>query len=321
MQITFLADNLAVVTDCPHPARHQAVCGELAQAGIQSLLVVGDDPTPCPMGLQGGLWCYVLPLVDDGAPSDYEQQVITDFVSYERKHGRRVGIWTSSDKASSLVLEAACRTSTSDTTNRILPSATNSVCCRTYHPDGCDGRLACHAAPIEAAKQIMATGLILSKERLTGIATAELARAGSWGDPADYFEYVCLSRGQCVAPDIVAMSRQYLRDLSPQQADSDFYPGVRFFFQTAQLFRHERAEFDGIHPVKVRHNLELMPYLLAVVAPARLPDGSALELNVATPMAQKIILLDHHEFMGLSAWSTAAMNHAARMVGPADVLL
>ena len=89
----------------------------------------------------------------------------------------------------------------------------------------------------------------------------ELVAEGTWGDPADYFGYVTLARSNCVAPDIVAMSRECGRDFSPQQADDAFYPGVRFFFRARALFEHLRAAWDGIHPVKIRDSLELDGYL------------------------------------------------------------
>jgi hypothetical protein len=193
-----------------------------------------------------------------------------------------------------------------------MPTTENSICCRTYHPTGCDGRLVCHAAPVEAARRILRDGRILSKHRLTGASAEQLAHEGGWGDPGDYFDHVCLSRGNCVTPDIVAMTRQRGRNLSPREADEDFYPGVRFFFRTAEMFRHPSAVWDGIHPVKIQDCLELA-HLHAVVAPANLPDGKALALELPSSLVGRFVILDHRQFNGLAAWSDAAFGAAMNL--------
>ena len=106
------------------------------------------------------------------------------------------------------------------------------------------------------------------------------------------------------------MSRQIGRDLSPQEADEQFYPGIRFFFDTGRVFRHPQAEWDGIHPVKIRQSLQLDPYLHALVAPCVRPDETPLTLEAPKHLRTKIVYLDHRKHFGLSAWSNAAFRAA-----------
>ncbi len=260
------------------------------------------------MGLASGLWCYILPLADPLQPSAYEMQCISDFAENEKSHGRKLGVWVQEDKVRPQICQAITDASNKNPTERILPSKHNSICCRSFHPEGCDGRFVCHAAPAEAAQQIIEDGFIYSKHRLTGLGLDELADQGTWGDPADYFDYVALARGNCVAPDIVAMSRQFGRDLSPQEADEGFFPGVRFFFDLASLMQHPRAVWDGIHPIKIRDNLELNGNICAVVAPEFYPNGGKLHLQTSTHLNNKIIYLDHHKLPSLMLWSNAALE-------------
>ena len=310
METEALLDNLYLLTDCPHPARNQDMCNELGDRAIRSLLVIADDPTPALLGLAGGLWCYVLPLLNPDTPGPFERQSICDFANYERSHGRTVGVWVGSEKARPIVCAAACETPQTDPAERVLPSQDNSICCRTYHPKGCDGRLLCHATTVTGAVGILKSGQILSKHRLTGIPLEQLAEDGTWGDPPDYFDYVALARGNCVAPDIVAISRQTGRDLSPEDADEVFYPGVRFFFDTRVVFNHPRGAWDGIHPLKVRDSLELDQYLYAIVAPSLRRDGQPLTLEAAGVLRSKVVYLDHREHFGLCVWSTASLRAA-----------
>jgi hypothetical protein len=267
------------------------------------------------MGLPGGLWCYVLPLLDSAGPSAYESQCISDFVQYERRHNRVVGLWIQHKKAVAHVCESACASSPPEPDRRILPSACNSVCCRTHHPEGCDGEYVCHAAPLEAATAILECGRILSKHRLTGLPLDQLAKEGTWGDPPDYFGYVNLARGGCVAPDIVAMSRQRRRNLSPAEVDDRFYPGVRFIFQTVELMRHPDAEWDGIHPIKIRDSIDLDEIPFTVVSPEQTSDGGTVSLGIPARMRAKMIRIDHRQFPSLATWSSAVLR-ALRAGGP-----
>ncbi len=315
MRIEEIGQGVVLLSDChrpvgPGPRRDEGVLTRLAEAGVASLLVIADDLTPWPSGQPGGLWCYVRPLVDPDAPSPSELQRVRDFVRFERSGDRTVSLWIGYERARKTVLDAATSEDTVRPGDRPLPS--DPCCCRPYH-EGCDGRLVCHAAPVKAAEDVLRSGALLSKHRLTGRPLEELSRgtcADGAGDPPDHFDYVNLANGNCVAPDIVASERRAGIRLRSEEIDADLYPGVRFFFDTTELFRHPRAAWDGIHPVKVKNLLELEPYLVAAVAPTVLSNGEPLELEAPPGLRGRIVRLDHREHRGLAAWSTGAFKVA-----------
>ena len=100
------------------------------------------------------------------------------------------------------------------------------------------------------------------------------------------------------------------QDLSLQESDEQFYPGVQFFFDTRGMFQHPRAEWDGVHPVKIREFLELDPYLKAVVVSSTHLNGSPLTLKAQEHLQARIIYLDNRQHFGLTAWSNAAIRAA-----------
>jgi hypothetical protein len=256
----------------------------------------------------------VRPFADPRAPAPGEIGRARDFAAYERAHGRTVGLWVGPGYPREAVVEAVLsRPPAPD--ERPLPD--DPSCCRPYH-DGCDGRLLCHAAPVDAARAILRSGRILSRHRLTGVPLARLAREGGYGDPPDCFDYVCLANGDCVAPDIVAMCRACGRDLSPGEADASLRPGVRFYFDARELFRHPRAAWD-LHPVKIRGSLGLAGRLVAAVAPEFAPDGSRVDLDAPPDLERRVALVDNREHSGLASWSTAAFEAALAVAARGSV--
>lgn len=287
--------------------RGRELCEDIAAEGVKSLLVIDEDLTPFPSGQAGGVWCLVRPFANPMSPSPSELQRIRDFVLYETSHSRKVAIWIGYNGVRELVLETARRLEAPNPLNR--PPTDDPCCCRPWH-DGCSGRLLCHAAPAERARQILESGRLLSKRRLTGLPLAQLALENGFGDPPDYFDYVCLANANCVAPDIVCLQRQAGRYLGSEECNKFFYPGARFFFDPVRLLGHPRAEWDGIQPMKVMESLELMPYLAALVLPSTLPDGTRVKLDAPDDLGERIIYLDHREHFGLAAWSAEAFERA-----------
>ena len=105
MRIENIQTSLFLVADCPRPIWNEEICSAIADEGIDSILVVGDDRTPWPSA-QGSLWCYSRPFRDPDAPSKRELQRISDFVLYEADHGRTVGIWIEHNNARDVILVA-----------------------------------------------------------------------------------------------------------------------------------------------------------------------------------------------------------------------
>ncbi len=302
-----------MISDCPRPIGNQDVCHALFALGVESLLVVDDDGTPW-SSCQGRLWCYVRPFADPICPTSSELQRITDFARYEHAQGRTVGIWTgySSLVDSTMVdavIDAATRTPPGVNER---PPTDDACCCRPFH-NGCRGDLLCHGTPVAVAQQILDSGRILSRPALTGKSLDEIARdkhASGQLDPDDYFNYVCLANGDCVAPDIVAIQREAGLMLDAKQCDQCFYPTARFFFDPGELFSHPGATWDGIQALKVRDAIELDSYLVTAVVPEVNRDGTEISLRVPQNLEERITYLDHRQYDGLSAWSTAAFELA-----------
>lgn len=305
-----LRDGVLLISECPRPVSSAEVCDALAEAGVDSLLVVDEAVTPWP-SRQGRLWCYVRPLANPASPLGPEVQRIADFIHYETWHGRSVGIWIGYDSAKGVVVDAA---SAELPRPADRPPTDDPCCCRPYH-DGCDGSLLCHAAPVEAAQQILYSGRLLSSRALSAkLPQQPERREDDAGDPADYYDYVCFANGDCVAPDIVAMQRHARRWLRPEECDKVFYPGARLFFRPKDLFHHPRAAWDGIQAVKVREEIDLDQYLTAVVLPGVDRNGKPLEISAPPDLEGRVITLDHRQHYGLAAWSTAALQAAARLM-------
>lgn len=95
------------------------------------------------------------------------------------------------------------------------------------------------------------------------------------GDPADYFEYVMFGAGNCTAVDKLVLERVVGYVPSWEEFESIFRPGVRFFFRAEDLRAHPGFTIDGIHE-KIRDELVLDPWLVAVVIPQELPGSDEL---------------------------------------------
>lgn len=310
MKIQEIENKIFTISECSRPIWNESLCNDLADAGIQSLLVVDDDTTPWPSG-QGRLWCYVRPFADSTCPMSSELQRITDFVHYETSHGRTVGIWIGYKKLQSLIVRTALAKPPAP--HERSPSD-DPCCCRPWH-QGCNGSLVCHASPVELAKKIFESGRLLSIPIATGKSLKDVTREmRKWPqpDPPDYFQYICLANGNCIAPDMVAIQRHAGKWLDATQCEKFFYPGVRFFFDPCRLAAHPKAAWDGIQAVKIQDEIDLNSYLLAAVVPAVDRNGAPLNLQVPPNLAGRVIVLDHHAHFGLSAWSDAAFDAAKK---------
>jgi hypothetical protein len=73
---------------------------------------------------------------------------------------------------------------------------------------------------------------------------ANPAAATTWGEPPDYFDHVMLANGRCQAPEPVAVSRTFGRDLVPADLQRGYPPSVRFYFRWHMLAVRPDAVFD-----------------------------------------------------------------------------
>ena len=313
VRLRFIGNDVFLLEDCSSPLSKEQLCLEIAASGIDTLLLIAEDNTPWSFRLPSGLWCYCRPLADPESPSPALLQRIADFVEYETGRGRRIAVWIGYDRAEPKLLDTIRDAGTFVGTR--FPSD-DPCCCRPYHA-GCHGQLVCHGTTLESARAILRSGRILSKKSLDHAQTPDLssyALKENVGDPDDYYDYVSLANGDCVAPDMVAAARKRSSFVSPREADTDFYPAVRFYFDPAELSRHPHADWDGICALKMRDEIRLDATRFAVVAPKKCQDGGPLVLEASSGIPVLLAQIDHTRHFGLSAWSSAALQAANRLL-------
>jgi hypothetical protein len=98
---------------------------------------------------------------------------------------------------------------------------------------------------------------------------AELAddpRAAS-KDPLDYFDYIMMSWGNCIAGDSLVMERMLGRFPDEHDFSVGFKPGVRFYFKYEDIENHPDFTNDGFHCAKVKDEISLSEYLYCCIIP------------------------------------------------------
>lgn len=201
--------------------------------------------------------------------SGWELRTLIEFAEYEENHGRKCLIECEDEKLLSTVL-AALR---EPKEYRNVPRpALLTECTACPHRKGCVTEFVCHTTSPENAERIFASGKLLSAVKARGIPVEELMaeRRNAANDPADYFDYVMLSWGNCQAGDRLVMERKLGRFPSEQDLSVDFTPGVRFYFRYDELIKHPGRVFDGVLPMKIKDEIDLQEWVFAIVIPAAL---------------------------------------------------
>ncbi|MBR4067188.1 MAG: phosphate ABC transporter ATPase [Clostridia bacterium] len=210
--------------------------------------------------------------------TDWEIRTLIEFTDYERRHGREC-TFVCEDAA---LLETARRKMTQRERYLHTPRPELITECTACRHGGCRTDLVCHTASPENARSILASGWLLSAVKARGVPAAELAKESrnAANDPADYFDYVMLSWGNCQAGDRLVMERLLGRFPTEEELDSGFTPGVRFYFTYDALAQHPDAVFDGVLPMKVRDGIELEKWVQLILIPEshrQLLEGSIPE--------------------------------------------
>jgi hypothetical protein len=246
-----------------------------------SVLELSIGGLPFPHGGPDGEWRYRHAMRREG-PSPLDYQAVADFLSYETAHGRPVTV----------IADAALSEweTWRPPAERPSPGAFPIQCCNDAYAEGCGSELVCHGASATIASQILDRGALLAATAVTGCDGTVLAARSSWGEPPDYFEYVMLANGRCRAPEAVAHSRYLGRDLVPADLRSGYRPAVRFYFSWRTLAARPDADFDGVHPVKIRRQLPLDDVLVALVV--HTADLDSVAPPIPTQFRDRLVLLD-----------------------------
>jgi len=254
---------------------------------------------PFPHGRPDGQWHYRHAVRQEG-PTDLDRQAVADFLDYEEANGRTVVV--------------VADPSLSDWREwgrpalRPVPGSCPTQCCSHVYAEGCGARLLCHGTPARTLADILNQGVLYSSTTLTERTAEDLACSSSWGEPPDYFDYVMLANGRCVAPEAVALSRLMARDLVPADLGPGYPPAARLYFTWDTLAALPDVCFDGVHPIKVRNELPLDETLVAVVV----PEGTDVEL-LPSEFADRVIRVAAQD-PSPEAWASRATRAALQLL-------
>lgn len=238
---------------------------------------------------------YYFGLSDYPRITPWELKKLLSFIAYEKRYGRQTEIISPSETVLSAVNYAMAHP---ETVMHVLPPVKITECTACKH-GGCLTQFVCHTATIENAKRILSSGKLLSAVRAFQKTAEQLVsdQRNAAGDPADYFEYIMFSWGNCQAGDRLVMERNLGRFPTENDVGKDFAPGVRFYIRQQDVICHPGYTFDGSHPAKIKDELVLSDYLYACIA----PEQHKSELGVIAQPA----LLDRMHFLpqnGLGIW-------------------
>lgn len=201
----------------------------------------------------------------------WELRTLLEFVEYEKYHGRSCALECENAKLRSVIEKAL---HSPDIYRNVPRPALLTECTACPVRKGCVTEYVCHTTSLENAKKIFRSGKLLSALKARGISVEELMAEGrnAAKDPADYFEYVMLAWGNCQAGDRLVMERKLKRFPDARDLSVDFTPGVRFYFRYEELVKHPNRVFDGVLPMKIRHEIDLSEWVCAIVIPTALKE-------------------------------------------------
>jgi len=227
---------------------------------------------------------YYFALSDYPNISDWELRKLVYFMQYEKLNGRNIQIICDDDSIMSAVNNALAHPETVLQAQK--PAKITE--CTACKQKGCLTESVCHTASIESAKLILACGKILSAVNARNMSGADLVKENrnATGDPADYFEYLMMSWGNCQSGDRLVMERMLSREPNKEDLSTGLMPGVRFYFKYDTIITHPNYVFDGYHPAKIKDELVLTDYLFACIIPEQYK--SKFEKLIPANIASKV---------------------------------
>lgn len=198
--------------------------------------------------------------------TDWEIKNILDFVSYEKKNGRKCDIECENTEIVEKIHEAL--ENPMQYINVQRPKLITE-CTACPYRKGCETEFVCHTTSIENAIKIFECGYLYSAVKARGIEAEKLMleKRNAANDPTDFFEYVMFSWGNCQAGDRLVMERKLNRMPSKDDLSKGFTPGIRFYFKYDQIIKHPNAVIDGFLPVKIKDEIELCNWVHTIIIP------------------------------------------------------
>ena len=246
---------------------------------------------------------YYFALSDYPHISAWELKKLLTFIEYENRHGRHVEIVCEDKNIMDIVNYAIAH---SDGYKNV--SLPNKITECTYCNDNrCITKFVCHTAAPDNAKKIFTSGKLLSAVKAFNKTGEELAAdsRNAAGDPADYFDYIMFSWGNCTAGDNLVMERLLNRGAKADELENALMPGIRFYFRYADIIGHYGYVFDGYHPAKIKDELLLSDYLHACI----IPKQFQFEFTnlIQSEICNRVYYLEQNG-LGLKDWTGKVYN-------------
>ena len=311
MKIRKIKQSVYHIYDCAYPLGNIELCARIKNSNVDSLLVLQEDDGPFASLRANGLWSYKRPVHDLHRLTLPEKFRINDFIRYEIRNDRSVGVYIKSTGTFDI---DRLFTQLNETRDFERPFPDDEQCCRPFR-QGCKGNVVCHATTYENFVKIAREKKLKSKVILCGSGDAEYSKKENLGDPEDFLRYVMFANGDCVAPEFVVESRRRRKFLFPGEVVKNFFPGARLFYETKKLFALESKEFDGIHPVKIRDEHELMNGLVLIAMPGydKLGNKMEYERNADADVADMIEYFDNRG-LTIPEWCNMIYERALQLL-------
>ena len=222
--------------------------------------------------------------------TSWEIRNILDFMEYEKNHGRECKIECESREVIDSIENAL---QSPAEYKAATPPKLITECTACPYRKGCETKFVCHTTPAENAPSIFKTGKLLSAVKARNLPAEQLMAESrnAARDPADFFDYIMFSWGNCQAGDRLVMERKLNRPPDEKALSTDFTPGVRFYFRYKDLIKHPNAVIDGVLPVKIKDELILSEWVHAIVIPTI--HKSALQAAIPTMLKDKVIYVEN----------------------------
>ena len=218
--------------------------------------------------------------------TDWEMRTLIEFIDYENSNGRECTIECENNALLKEINEGLKNRAAYLSFER-PPLITECTACP--HRKGCETEYVCHTTSVENAISIFECGSLLSAVRARGVPVEQLMSESrnAANDPADYFEYIMLSWGNCQAGDRLVMERSLGRFPDDEDLSIRFSPGVRFYFRYDELKKHPGRVFDGVLPMKIRDEVKLSDWVFRIIIPER--EKSALSGHIPPELRDRVI--------------------------------
>jgi len=252
---------------------------------------------------------YMYTVSEYPTPNDWELYEFNEFLNYEINHGRKILLWFESDSMLSVFAKSIKK--------RFLQNKISMVerpykleHCKACKENGCVTNIFCHTSSIEHGKSILSTGKLLSSKNARGISVSKLMEESrnAARDPADYFDYVMLSYGNCIAGDRLVTERRLGRFPNDSDLSENFYPGIRYYFKRNDIESDSNYCFDGYHAGKARDFIDLSQYMICCIIP-KIQEENFRNL-IPRNLINKVVFVEHKETKNIFEWTSRAFNIA-----------